>query len=139
MLIGEYAHTLDPKGRIIFPAKLRDDLGEHFVIAKGLDGCLCVYPMQEWQRLEEAIKQLPTSKSRTLQRFFFSGASDACSDKQGRVLVPANLREYASLDKDIMIIGASVRVELWDKQKWDEQCAQLTSENIEEAMDKLGF
>ena len=139
MLMGEYEHTLDPKGRVIFPARLRENLGEHFVIAKGLDGCLFVYPPEQWQRLQDSINSLPFSKASALQRFFFSGACEAESDKQGRVLIPANLRLYAGLDKDIIIIGASVRAEIWDKAKWDKQNAELTSESIESAMDKLGF
>ncbi len=139
MLMGEYEHTLDPKGRVIFPAKLREDLGDNFIIAKGLDGCLFVYPPSQWQRLQDAINALPFSKASDLQRFFFSGACEAISDKQGRVLIPANLRQYAGLDKDIVIIGASVRAEIWDKAKWSAKNALLTSESIESVMDSLGF
>lgn len=138
MLIGEFAHTLDAKGRIIFPSKFREDLGEQFVIAKGLDNCLFVYPMEGWKRFEDKLREMPISKARKLQRFFFSGASEALSDKQGRVVIPQNLREYANLDKDIMIIGASTRVEIWSKTAWDEQCSELTAESIEDAMDELG-
>lgn len=139
MLMGEYEHTLDPKGRVIFPAKLREDLGDNFIIAKGLDNCLFVYPPAQWQRLQDSINALPFSKASALQRFFFSGASEAVSDKQGRVLIPANLRQYAGLDKDIIIVGASVRAEIWDKAKWLEQSARLTAETIENVMDGLGF
>ncbi|SDM72153.1 division/cell wall cluster transcriptional repressor MraZ [Acetanaerobacterium elongatum] len=139
MLMGEYEHTLDPKGRVIFPAKLREDLGDNFIIAKGLDNCLFVYPPAQWQRLQDSINALPFSKASALQRFFFSGASEAISDKQGRVLIPANLRQYAGLDKDIIIVGASVRAEIWDKTKWQEQSARLTAETIENVMDELGF
>ena len=139
MLMGEYEHTLDPKGRVIFPAKLREDLGDNFIIAKGLDNCLFVYPPAQWQRLQDSINALPFSKASALQRFFFSGASEAISDKQGRVLIPANLRQYAGLDKDIIIVGASVRAEIWDKAKWLEQSARLTAETIENVMDDLGF
>lgn len=139
MLMGEYEHTLDPKGRVIFPAKLREDLGDNFIIAKGLDNCLFVYPPAQWQRLQDSINALPFSKASALQRFFFSGASEAISDKQGRVLIPANLRQYAGLDKDIIIVGASVRAEIWDKAKWLEQSARLTAETIETVMDDLGF
>ena len=89
MLIGEYAHTLDQKGRVNFPAKLLTDLGDRFILSKGLDGCLFVYSMEEWGNLERKIKELPLSKSRTLQRYFFAGAADVEVDYQGRFVIPA--------------------------------------------------
>lgn len=139
MLIGEYQHSLDIKGRVNFPAKLREGLGEKFFITKGLDGCLFVYSEQEWAILEERIRGLPVSKARNLQRFLFAGAIDVEPDKQGRVLIPANLREYAGLDKEVMVIGASVRAEIWDKDRWLQSCGELTAEVMAEAMDDLGF
>lgn len=139
MLIGEYQHTLDAKGRVNFPAKLRESLGSCFIIAKGLDNCLAVYSGEEWKVLEDRIRSLPIAKSRQLQRFFFSGAAEVEPDKQGRVLIPTNLREYAGLDKDIMIIGASVRAEIWDKDRWIESCSGMTSDMIAQAMDDLDF
>jgi len=139
MLIGEYAHSLDVKGRVNFPAKLREGLGAEFIITKGLDNCLFVYSKEEWLVLEDKIRTLPMSKSRTLQRFLFAGAVDVEPDKQGRVLIPANLREYAGLDKDIMIIGASVRAEIWDKKRWEDSLSGLTAEMMAQAMDDLGF
>ncbi|HAN44009.1 MAG TPA: division/cell wall cluster transcriptional repressor MraZ [Ruminococcaceae bacterium] len=139
MLIGEYLHSLDTKGRVNFPAKLREALGERFIITKGLDNCLFVYSYDEWKILEDKIRTLPMSKSRNLQRFLFSGAVEVEPDKQGRIVLPQNLREYASLTKDIMIIGASVRAEIWDKEKWERGCGELTSDMIAEAMDELGF
>lgn len=139
MLIGEYQHNLDPKGRVFIPAHFREELGEHFIVTKGLDNCLFVYSTKEWSLLEEKIRALPLSKARNLQRFFFAGAADLAADKQGRVLIPQNLREYASLVKDVMIIGASNRVEIWDKRRWDDMCASITPESVAEAMDELGF
>ncbi len=139
MLIGEYQHNIDPKGRIITPSKFREDLGESFIVTKGLDNCLFVYSKKEWIVLEDKIRALPLSKSRDLQRFFFSGASEAIPDKMGRILIPNNLREYAGLTKDVVIIGASVRCEIWDKEKWDERSMSVTSESVEEAMCELGF
>ena len=139
MLIGEYAHSLDAKGRVNFPSRLRDDLGDRFILAKGLDGCLFVYSMDEWARLEEKIKSLPMSKARTLQRFLFSGAADVELDKQGRLVIPNNLREYAELTKDVMIIGASTRAEIWDKEKWQASCDDLTPDMVAQAMEELGF
>lgn len=139
MLIGEYAHTLDVKGRVNFPAKLLTDLGDRFILSKGLDGCLFVYSLEEWSNLERKIKELPMSQSRKLQRYFFAGAAEVEIDKQGRIVIPAKLREHASLEKDIMIIGASSRAEIWDKEKWDQSCEELTAETIEQAMEELGF
>lgn len=139
MLIGEYQHNVDPKGRVFMPAHFREELGEHFIATKGLDDCLFVYSSDEWRLLEEKIRSLPLSKARNLQRFFFAGAADLEADKQGRVLIPQNLREYASLVKDVMIIGASNRVEIWDKQKWNDLCGSITPQSVVEAMDELGF
>lgn len=139
MLIGEYQHTLDPKGRVNFPARLRESLGSTFIISKGLDNCLYVYSMEEWKVLEDKIRALPMSKSRNLQRFFFAGAAEAEPDKQGRVLIPAHLREYAGLTKDVTVIGASVRAEIWDSERYQSSCEELTSDSIAESMDELGF
>ncbi len=139
MLIGEYPHSLDEKGRVFIPARLREELGGRFIATKGLDGCLFVYSLEEWKLLEEKIRAMPLSKARNLQRFFFAGAAELESDKQGRVLLPANLREYAALARDVMIIGASNRVEIWDKQRWAELNESVTAESVVEAMETLGF
>lgn len=139
MLIGEYAHSLDGKGRLNFPARLREDLGDAFILTKGLDNCLFVYSLEEWKKLEERVAALPLSRARGLQRFLFAGAAQVEPDKQGRVLVPQNLREYAGLEKDVMVIGASNRAEIWDQQRWQDSVLQLTSDSIAEAMDELGF
>lgn len=139
MLIGEYQHSLDEKGRVNFPARLRDDLGPIFYITKGLDNCLFVYSEQEWNRLAAKLAELPISRGRPLQRFLFAGAVEAVPDKQGRVVIPANLREHAQLDKDVMIIGASTRAEIWDKERWLAACGELTADMVAQAMDDLGF
>lgn len=139
ILIGEYQHNLDDKGRVNFPAKLRDSLGNRFIITKGLDKCLCVYSEDEWRVLEDKIRALPVSKSRQLQRFLFAGAADVVPDKQGRVVIPSNLRDYAGLDKEVMVIGASVRAEIWDKDRWLASCEEMTPDMMAEAMDDLGF
>lgn len=138
-LMGSFGHNIDVKGRMNFPTKLRELLGESFIITKGLDNCLFVYSVSEWAVLEEKIKSLPLSKGRNLQRFFFSGASEVETDKQGRILIPQHLREYAGLEKDVMVIGASNRAEIWDKSKWEVQNGDVTQELLEEAMDELGF
>lgn len=143
MFIGEHQHTLDEKGRIIIPSKFRADLGLEFVMTKGLDNCLFVYPKSEWQILEEKLKTLPlTSKdARAFVRFFFSGASESTLDKQGRVLIPANLREHSRLDKEAVIIGVSTRIEIWSKDHWDNYIDEdnLSYESIAESMAELGI
>ncbi len=136
---GEYQHTIDTKGRVFIPIKLREGLGERFTITKGLDACLFLYPEAAWTALEEKIEALPLSKSRNLQRFFFSAAADVEADKQGRILIPSNLRAYAGLTKDVSIIGVSGHAEIWDSNKWNTYNEALTTENIAEAMEELGF
>ena len=138
-MTGTYEHSIDAKGRLFIPAKLREKLGSSFIITKGLDGCLFVYSAEAWDVLEEKINQLPMSRSRNLQRFFFSSAADCAPDSQGRVLIPQNLREYAGLQKEVTVIGVSGRVEIWDKRRWQEYNGELTSESIAEAMEDLGF
>lgn len=139
MLIGEYQHSLDAKGRISFPSKLRESLGASFVVTKGLDNCLFVYRLEDWKELEEKTAQLPTSKARQIQRFLFAGAALVEPDKQGRVLLPQKLREHANLGDDVTIIGVSTRVEIWDTERWNALNEELTSESIADAMDELGF
>lgn len=120
--IGEYNHTLDSKGRLIVPSKFRESLGERFFVTKGLDGCLSVYPPKEWDCFMEKLKQLPmTNKdARKFSRFFLAGASECEIDKQGRILIPANLREFAKLEKEAVLVGVSTRIEIWNRDKWDE-------------------
>ena len=141
--MGEYLHTIDAKGRLILPAKFRDVLGEHFVITKGLDKCLFVYGKDEWAILEEKLKQLPLAKAeaRAFVRFFFAGAAEVECDKQGRVLVPANLRDYGQLDKDVIVLGVSNRVEIWSKAAWDDYNEQIspTVATIAESLVDLGI
>lgn len=136
---GEYRHTIDAKGRLFIPAKLREVLGEHFVVTKGLDNCLFAYPQEEWDGLEERIAALPMSKSRRLQRFFVSSASDVDADKQGRILIPPALRGYAGLEHDVTVIGMLNRAEIWDSAAWDAYSGELDSESVAEAMEELGF
>lgn len=120
MFAGEYQHTLDEKGRVTMPAKFREKLGACFVITRGLDQCLFVYPLSEWVKVEEKLKALPFNRSdnRAFNRLFFSGAAEVETDRQGRVLIPQNLREHAAIEKEVMIIGVSDRVEVWSEQAW---------------------
>lgn len=143
MFMGEYRHTIDQKGRLIIPSKFRDDLGDKFVATKGLDRCLFVYSPDEWSNLEQRLKALPlTNKdARAFVRFFFAGAAECEIDKQGRILLPANLREYASLVKDVVLVGVLTRVEIWSKDIWDayNEQANLDHESIAERMADLGI
>ncbi|KOA20985.1 protein MraZ [Clostridium homopropionicum DSM 5847] len=142
MFIGEYKHSLDTKNRMILPSKFREELGEKFVLTKGLDGCLYVYPMNEWKILEEKLKTLPlTSKdARAFVRFFFSGANEITIDKQGRALIPQNLLEYGQIFKDIVSIGVMTRIEIWSKERWDEyNSSDIDLNEIAEKMTELGI
>ena len=126
--MGEYLHTIDAKGRIILPVKFRDELGDNFVITKGLDNCLFIYDQAEWEILSSKLKQLPLAKpeARAFVRFFFAGAMQLECDKQGRFLVPGNLREYAVLEKDVVLIGVSNRVEVWSKSTWEKYNEEIS-------------
>ncbi|WP_379131521.1 division/cell wall cluster transcriptional repressor MraZ [Paenibacillus sp. sgz500958] len=138
MFMGEYQHSIDDKGRIIIPAKIRDLLGNSFVATRGLDSCIFVYPMDEWGIMEQKLKSLSLMKSdaRAFSRFFFSGATECAWDKQGRVNLPVNLRQYAKLDKDCVILGVSNRVEIWNKELWEQYFSQ-SEESFNEIAEKL--
>ena len=143
MLIGEFEHSLDAKGRLIMPAKLREDIGENFVVTKGLDGCLFAFSITEWNNFEEKLKSLPLSNrnSREFTRFFLSGATECEIDKQGRFLIPSNLRQAADLDKEAVIIGVGTRIEIWNKEKWTKYSSDdnISVEEIAENMSMLGI
>lgn len=143
MLIGEYEHSLDVKGRLIMPAKLREDMGEKFIITKGLDGCLFGFSQNEWTNFEEKLKALPlTNKNaRDFVRFFLSGAIECELDKQGRFLIASNLREYANMEKDVAIIGVGTRLEIWDREKWKAYNSDenISADEIAENMTMLGI
>jgi len=138
VFIGEYQHTLDSKGRLFIPARFREGLGERFIMTKGLDRCLFAYSPGEWQTLEEKLKKLPFARAdaRAFVRLFFSGAAEVEVDKQGRVLIPANLRTYAGLDKEVVILGVSSRVEIWAREEWERYSAGA-SENYEAIAEKI--
>lgn len=141
MLIGEYEHTLDAKGRISMPAKLRRDMGEAFIVTKGLDGCLFAFSQEEWTNFETKLKELPLSdkNARNFVRFFLAGATECELDKQGRFLIPANLRTAASLDKEAIIIGVGTRLEIWNKGTWQAKDEDISADEIAENMTMLGI
>lgn len=136
--MGEYRHTIDSKGRLIIPSKFRDNLGESFVLTRGLDNCLFIFPQREWIIIEKKLKTLPFTKAdaRAFMRFFFSGASIAEVDKQGRVVIPPHLRDYAKINKDVVVIGVSNRAEVWSQELWEEYTdeSRLSFEQVAEKM-----
>ena len=135
MFMGEYRHTIDAKGRLIVPAKFREQLGDSFVVTRGMDGCLFGYTQEEWNMLETKLQKLPLTKkdARAFVRFFYSAATECEIDKQGRINIPQNLREYASLKKDVCIIGVSTRMEIWDKKLWEEYTNPMNTNKNEMA------
>ena len=141
MFMGEYNHTVDPKGRLIIPAKFREQLGDEFVVTKGLDGCLFVFPMKEWEAFEEKLRSLPLidKNARKFSRFFLAGASTCELDKQGRILVPGTLREFAQMDKEVVLTGMLDRIEVWSKEQWLENNAYDDMDDIAQSMQELGL
>ena len=143
MFIGEYEHSLDAKGRLIMPAKLRIDMGEKFIATKGLDGCLFAFSQNEWLNFETILKALPLSdkNARNFVRFFLSGATECEIDKQGRFLIPSNLRDFAGLEKEVVIIGVLNKIEIWSKDRWLKYSKEenLQADEIAERMENLGI
>lgn len=137
MFMGEYRHSIDAKGRIIIPSKLRDDLGENFIVTRGLDGCLFLYPNEQWNAIINKYQELPDTKGkRQFLRIFLSGATTCEYDKQGRINIPKPLTEYASLEKDCVIIGSLEKLEIWSKEKWEEFIS-VNEENMSQIADEL--
>ena len=141
MFMGEYNHTIDAKGRLIIPSKFREALGDTFVVTKGLDGCLFVYDNEEWNVFEEKLKSLPliNKDARKFVRFFLAGAAEAEVDKQGRILVPNVLREFAQLNKDVVLVGVASRIEIWSKERFEGIAAYDDMDEIAEHMAELGL
>lgn len=143
MFMGEYNHTVDTKGRLIIPSKFREVLGDKFVVTKGLDGCLFVYDNTEWNAFEERLKAMPISKkdNRMFVRHFLAGAAEVEVDKQGRILIPGKLREFADITKDVVLIGAAGHIEIWSQERWTsmEEDEEESMEDIAERMDDLGL
>lgn len=143
MFMSQYNHTIDAKGRVIIPAKFREKLGDSFVVTKGLDGCLYGYAKEEWSAFEEKLGTLPiTNKnSRQFTRFFLAGAAECELDKQGRILIPSVLREFAGLDKDVVLVGVASKIEIWSKERWDESNGEYETnmDDIAMNLESLGF
>ena len=143
LFLGEYQHSVDSKGRIIMPAKFRDELEQRFIITKGLDKCLLIYTENDWDVLNEKVKQLPVTDegARRFVRFFFGGAAECECDAQGRVNIPQNLRDYAGIKKDVVSIGVSNRIEMWSRDGWDSynSDSNYVDKMLAEKMSQLGI
>ena len=143
MLLGEYRHNVDVKGRVSVPSKFRGDLGQSFIVTKGLANCLFMYSKSEWETFENKLKALPLTNNdaRSFMRFFFAGATECEVDKQGRINIPQLLREYAGIKKDVVIVGVSTRAEIWDSSKWEEYTSSdsLNGNKIASQMSNLGI
>lgn len=141
MLYGGYQHTIDKKGRMAIPSKLRYELGDSFMICRGIYGkrCLCVYSAEQWEKLVEKIGQLPSAKSSVVKRFLYDGAFSVEFDSQGRILIPSSLREYAELDSEAHIIGMDTNLEIWNTELWHKENAEYTPESIASIVEGLDF
>lgn len=143
LFLGDFPHTLDDKGRLIMPSKFRNELGANFIVTRGLEGCLFVFTEQKWIEFTEQLNSKGLSKKdiRSITRFFCSCAMTSDLDKQGRFLVNKNLREFAGIERDVMIIGVSDRIEIWSKEKWNEYSeAEYSDDDVmSERFDGLDF
>jgi MraZ protein len=138
MLIGEFKHNLDQKGRVSIPAKFRQKFAEGLILTRGIDQCVFGFPKSEWEKVVNKITNLPLSQAnaRAFARLMLSGAFEAEIDNQGRVLIPEVLRKYAHLEKKVVIVGMHNRIEIWDEKKWEEYKKQ-SEENSEEIAERL--
>ena len=141
MLFGGFDHKIDKKGRVFIPSAFREELGESFIICRGIYGkrCLCVYSKEQWNALVEKIGTLPSAKSSTVKRFLYDGAFNVEFDTQGRILVPPALREYAGFDAEVHIIGMDTNLEIWDSSVWQVENDSNTLESISAVMEELNF
>lgn len=141
MFMSEYNHTIDTKGRLIVPSKFREQLGDEFVVTKGMDGCLFVYANDDWNAFEQKLTSLPliNKEARKFARFFLAGAAQVEVDKQGRILLPANLRQFAGLEKDVVLVGVGSRIEIWSQENWENMDADNDMDDIAATMENLGL
>lgn len=139
--MGRYNHTIDPKGRLSIPSKYREVLGDEFVVSKGMDGCLFVYANEEWKVFEEKLASLPliNPEARQFARFFLSGAQSVTVDKQGRILMPQDLRDFAGLEKDVVLAGMGGRIEIWSLERWNANSESVDIGAISQGMMNLGL
>lgn len=138
-MLGSYRHTIDAKGRIFVPAKLRAQLGECFIAAAVMDHCVCLYSEAEWEKLQAGLSAMPMTKARKLQRYLSANAAEMQVDSQGRILLPRHLLEYASLEKDALVVGAGPRAEIWNPDAYEETMRSMTDDEVEAEFTNLGF
>jgi len=133
MFLGEFVHTIDEKGRLIIPARFRAELAKGLVVTRGIDRCLAIYPMEEWQRLAERVSALPMTdrRARAFRRLVFANAADALPDQQGRVLLPPRLPEHASLDGEVVITGLDTYIEMWNPDAWGEERERVEGDSVD--------
>lgn len=143
MFFGEIRHSLDSKGRLVMPAKFREGILDGYVMTKGLDQCIFLFPLDEWKRMEEKLKSLPLTHkdARAFVRYFFSGACDGELDKQGRIRIPQNLMDYAELSTKSVVIGVGTRMEIWSESLWDDynDDESLSYDQIAQQLADLGI
>ena len=141
MFMSQYNHTVDTKGRLIVPSKFREQLGDEFVVTKGMDGCLFVYANDDWNAFEQKLTSLPliNKEARKFARFFLAGAASVEVDKQGRILLPTNLRQFAGLEKDVVLVGVGSRIEIWSRENWENMDADSDMDDIAATMESLGL
>ena len=136
---GQYAHNIDAKGRLFIPARLREELGQTFHVTLGMDHCLSIYSDESWAAFTDKVRSLPYSKAKAL-RPLFANAVDCEPDGQGRILIPAKLREYADLQKEVVVIGSFDRAEIWNAERWArEEAMAFDSGSLEQAMEEMGL
>ena len=139
MLVGEYNYAIDAKGRLNFPARFREEMGERFVVTRWLDDCLVAFPEAEWQRITDILRSKSMVKTRDIQRFLFAAAQEVTPDKQGRILLESALRTHAGLQKEVTVIGVGNYAEIWDTAAWQRKQQSLSGADIEAAMEELDF
>ena len=138
MFTGTYRHAMDAKGRLFIPVRLREELGETFMVTRGLQNCLRLYPMKEWEAFAAKIAALPETRAKDVRHYFFANAFDTSLDGQGRVTLPADCRRFASLEKNVVLVGDDTRLEIWDEERWDALDAENYG-NILPVLEELGF
>ncbi len=139
MFYGEYRHTMDAKGRLFIPVKLRENLGDKFMLSRGLDKCVFIYPMDEWREFTEKLDALPLAKERRIRRYFYSGAYESVLDGQGRVILSQMHRDFAGLEKEVVVVGNRTHLEVWDARAWDNEQEFITNEEIIKELEELDF
>jgi MraZ protein len=133
MFLGEFIHAIDEKGRLTIPAKFRVDLAAGLVVTRGIDRCLAIYPLEEWNRLAERVSALPLTdrRARAFRRLVFASAADAVPDRQGRVLIPPRLREYADLDSEVIVTGLNTYIEVWNTGGWAQERERVEGDDVD--------